>query len=98
MLHTKEGRKVIYTTICNKITCDICGKVIADANHEDYFYEVVTGHHDWGNDSVDSVKQFDICSDECLAKVFKDYIEDNNSVTKYIEARVTYPRLDEVEE
>lgn len=60
--------------------CDICGKII---NEKDYRYEVTIGHHDWGNDSGDSIEERDICSDECLKKELKLYLLEE-STTKYI--------------
>lgn len=62
-----------------KIICDCCKKVIAekkkDSNYgvsADYF-SVTTGHHDWGNDSCESIKCDDYCSLECLQKAFDKY-------------------------
>ncbi len=58
--------------------CDVCGKEIPPTTipHKygepiyDY-YEVVTHHNDWGNDSVDSYEHFDACSPECACKLWK---------------------------
>ena len=62
--------------VCIKETtyCDICNSVIDDDNA---YWELITGHHDWGNDSVDSIKQFDICSETCLRKKFDEYVKES---------------------
>ena len=62
--------------VCVKETthCDICNGVID--NNEDY-WELTTGHHDWGNDSVESIEHFDICSEACLREKFDEYIRDS---------------------
>ena len=64
-----------------KTVCNICGKGIGE---NDNYYEVTKGHHDWGNDSIESVSELDICSDECLQKEFKTYLESSYD-TKYID-------------
>jgi len=67
--------------LCEYIRCDSCNKKIID--REKYF-EVMTGHHDWGNDSCDSIEHLDIC-DECLNKFVGDYFkETKKSYTAYI--------------
>jgi hypothetical protein len=69
-----EMKKIWSNTLC-----DICGEVVKIG----YGYDVTTGHHDWGNDSVDSVETFDICSDGCLQKKFEEYLA-KVSDSKYI--------------
>ena len=69
-----------------KIVCDICGREIDD---DDYCFEVTTGHHDWGNDSCDSVEEKQICSDECLQREFIHYLCDPND-TKYLRIEHDY--------
>ena len=52
--------------------CDICGQ-----QHESY--ETVTAQHSsWGNDSCDSSKTLDVCSDVCFVKAVKQLIEDDD--------------------
>ncbi len=60
------------------VVCDECGKEISET-----YYEVVTGHYDWGNDSVDSVDSEDICCLECLEKNQKKYFEIANGSEYY---------------
>lgn len=53
--------------------CDICGKEITED-----FWEVQTHHYDWGNDSVDSYEDIDVCSPACLQKTFDKYINESS--------------------
>lgn len=66
-------------------TCDICGRQIYKKSLEASeelpknilsvsFYKADTGHNDWGNDSCDSCETHDICSPECLSKLFTAYV------------------------
>jgi hypothetical protein len=61
-----------------RLPCDKCGNHIVSR-----YYEVTKGHNDWGNDSIESIKIINICSDECLRKEISVYI-DNNRSSKYI--------------
>lgn len=63
-----------------KVTCDVCKKEINTVND---YYEVTTGHNDWGNDSYDSVEYKDICSDKCLKQEFDSYLKSSYD-SKYI--------------
>ena len=87
----KEEEKVIevvekrhITDIC---TCDVCHKLIYKrtmANSTELpenklttdYWKVTTGHNDWGNDSVDSISTYDICSEDCLKVLMISYIDD----------------------
>jgi hypothetical protein len=74
----KEIKKVEKTL--SRVTCDQCDKEIS----KQIFYIVTTGHHDWGNDSIDSIDNKDICSNECLQKEIDEYMSNNESFTNYI--------------
>ena len=86
----KEYETITHTVterICVKeITyCDVCNGVIDDNNG---YWELTTGHHDWGNDSGDSIENFDICSETCLREKFDEYVREsmkNNWNTMYFE-------------
>ena len=62
--------------VCVKETmhCDVCNGII-DNNAE--YWELTTGHYDWGNDSVDSIENFDVCSEDCLRKKFDEYVKES---------------------
>lgn len=79
-IYEKKEVPVIKKTLTN-IVCDVCGNNISV---NCLYYEVRTGHRDWGNDSIDSIENKDICSDECLQKEFNIYME-LTSRTKYME-------------
>lgn len=61
-----------------KVFCDICGKEI-EAEESKWglpnrpprwvtktVMEVTTGHHDWGNDSCDSISRYICCDAQCV--------------------------------
>ena len=59
--------------------CDICGKEIPNMT---YHWNITTGHHDWFNDSCDSIQDFDVCSAECVQYKLKSYLEDSDGKRK----------------
>ena len=69
---TKEQVVVDQVLVCKDMFCDICKKEI---KHKSDYWEVTTHHHDWGNDSIESYKCFDICSVECLKNKFNEYCD-----------------------
>ena len=71
--------KIVKTTeqITEKVTCDVCGKTIADKNNRvAKYWRLTTGHDDWGNDSCDSYMDFDLCSKECIKEKLNKYFDD----------------------
>jgi len=75
---TKEVPVIEETLV--KIVCDVCEKEIFINN---FHYKVETGHNEWGNDSYESLKELDACSDKCLNQLFELYLESSYK-TKYI--------------
>jgi predicted nucleic acid-binding Zn ribbon protein len=63
MRNMKYKKVTVTEVVCTELKCDICGK---DIPWHEKFYHASMGHTDWGNDSVDSIEDFDLCSDECL--------------------------------
>lgn len=63
------------------IKCDVCGHIIEVSSMNDNYkyYAVTTGHHDWGNDSCESIRHYDICPN-CI----------NNFVTEYLGSKDAY--------
>lgn len=74
------------------VCCDICAKKLllnsSDCFDSVAYFEVMTGHHDWGNDSCESIQHRDICSD-CINNFVRDYLS-NATGTEYIEIDRTY--------
>ena len=78
-------------------TCDVCGKVIFPvAEKKECFsgyhistewYNITTGHCDWGVDSMDSIERKEVCSIECAKKIIDEYCRRSwgNVDTEYIE-------------
>lgn len=73
----KWTKKTVEVTVCEEgeLTCDNCHKKIDITNTEGTFYNVVSGHHDWGNDSSDSIEELDACCDECLTALVNKWLE-----------------------
>ena len=75
-------KKVCVKEVCK---CDVCNKEIKKSKG---YYHVTTEHNDWGNDSCESIENYDICSENCLNKIFQQYIErstENENNTEYFE-------------
>lgn len=77
----KEEKVEVTKEVLSRVICDVCGKEIKKENRA---YEVTTGHNDWGNDSYESVKHKDICSDECLKVELEKYLNSTYK-SKFIE-------------
>lgn len=90
-----EGTKKIKVVTTKEITgvkCDICGKVIPVGKgryDECEYYDVMTGHSDWGNDSCDSVEHRDVCPD-CLVGFVADYFKNNEYGSAYMNIDTEY--------
>ena len=84
--------KVVTTKEVTGVKCDICGKVIPVGKYpfdEHKYYDVMTGHRDWGNDSCESIEHRDICPD-CLVGFVADYFKDNEYSSAYMEIETEY--------
>ena len=102
-LVSKEVEEVV-TAEMRKVTgvrCDICKKVLRHSRDshpgQKYpkYYEVTTGHHDWGNDSCDSIKHRDICHG-CITTFVSEYLKGNHG-TAYIDIETTYYQPEKVD-
>lgn len=79
MSRTTESRTVTQE-ITTGVRCDACGKTAQMdkfGNPPAIWHHFMSGHSDWGNDSVESVEWWDVCSFACYLtiarKVFDDY-------------------------
>jgi hypothetical protein len=73
--------RTVTDKFCTKETliCDICKKEIPIKHG---YWHLVTQHHDWGNDSIDSLESFDVCSKECMDEKYNEYMVDSGK-TEY---------------
>lgn len=113
MIKTKTETKAVYQeiVISEECRCDRCGRHLWRHTKDSYkkpgvkpivdYYHIVTGHNDWGNDSVESIKTYDVCVG-CAKKIYEEYIEDsyNKSNTLYFECyhEQTWDESEEEEE
>lgn len=91
--YTRKVTKEVDEAYGLKIICNICGKVICDFDDtppKDHFgdtaeyFTLTTGHHDWGNDSCESIEHEDICSEDCVKTALIRYFKENEgSITAY---------------
>lgn len=84
---TKELREV---SVCieGDFVCDNCGKHLDITKQSGTYYSVLSGHHDWGNDSTDSMEESDACCDECLTALVNEWLEQwKGYPTAYIDIR-----------
>lgn len=72
--------KIATPRIVEYIKCDCCGKKIVPyqgygKETESEYVQMTTGHHDWGNDSCDSIETHHYCK-KCAAQKASEYILD----------------------
>lgn len=75
-----EIRQTEWVTSEQEVTvaykCDNCGKQVG-TNHLPKDWHSFTSYHDeWGNDSVDSLESYDVCSPQCY-KSMLSFVVDN---------------------
>ena len=66
----KETRQVEVVKE-EKVSCNMCKKVLEE---REPYYEITTHTNSWGNDSIDSYENYDIC-EECITKFLEEYIK-----------------------
>lgn len=90
---TKKVLKEVEEVESEVIVCDVCDKELQYAQTEfvspvAVYYKITTGHHDWFNDSCDSINHKDACCDECLLKFTQEWFQNAEVIesnTAYIE-------------
>lgn len=95
----KESKRVVYKTVrtLEGIRCDICGRVIPVEKYksdESRYFEVMTGHHDWGAESCESIEHRDICP-TCIGGFLSGYLFDVKG-TEYVEVETHYAHIQDV--
>jgi len=94
MKEYKRVEQVVFKDIPSGIYCDKCGKTIGMeqcGQAGKRYYEVITGHNNWGNSSHESIKNLDFCSYECLTEHQNDYFS-NTSGSAYYEIKLDYAK------
>ena len=46
-------------------TCDVCKKTVMERTLPKEWYSFSSHHDEWGNDSIESYEDFDVCSVRC---------------------------------
>jgi hypothetical protein len=66
----KKEKVIVERNNIYSYKCDICQKEILSIknNLPDGWLNFSHSHKDWGNDSIDSIEYFDVCSPECFIK------------------------------
>ena len=88
-----EKEEVVYRVRqkVEAVECDICKRRIEPTLYrklESQYFEVITGHNDWGNDSCESRQHFDICP-ACIGDFITKYAKEARG-SEYIEVETTY--------
>lgn len=77
-----ETKEVTITKTVEKVIGIVCDECKNDIPNKEYF-EVTTSHNQWGNDSIDSVNELDICSLNCLTKNMNEYYKNGSHTYQY---------------
>lgn len=101
-----EKKEVVVRTVYKLagVKCDVCGRIIEPPTRENRchwmdddhkYYSVTTGHHDWGNDSCESIKHYDVCPD-CINKFVAEYLDNKKGYrSAYIEIQTKHVYYDD---
>lgn len=104
-IYSDEHEEMIICKVKKRIgiKCDVCGKVIpaigtdsTSTKEDSKYYEVITGHNNWDEYSVESVEEHCLCSD-CIRNFVTDYLMNKDvSDTPYIEIDAKYLDVEEI--
>lgn len=86
-----EKEIIGYAREITGIECDSCRKIIlpkSETCKENKYYKVTTGHNDWGNDSIESIENHDICL-TCLPFFVRNYFDSHHG-TAYLNIETSY--------
>ena len=87
-----ERQEVIYYRRVTGVKCDCCDEIIeppTETYDSNRYFRVTTGHYERGNDSCDSVEEFDICQ-KCLNQFVADYYTDTQRKSAYLNIRTKH--------
>lgn len=93
---SKETKEVVtvkhVVRTLEGIKCDRCGRTIPTKQFRDpesRYFEVTTGHNDWGNDSCESIEHYDICP-ECIPLFVESYLATDGHGSAYLNIETEY--------
>lgn len=87
----KTVQVTVEQEVAEAILCDGCGVDIATIPRDHYF-EVLTSHSNWGSSSIESTKERDFCSQECLHRDMQEYFKKPQWTENYDIECVRKPR------
>lgn len=91
---SKEAEEVVVRTKRRVVgvECDICKRLITPPTGYAWlgsrYFEVTTGHNDWGSESCESIEHRDICPD-CIVDFTSTYIS-NADGSEYLKIETTH--------
>lgn len=87
-LYSDEVKEVVYKKKRKilGVKCDICDGIVKHNSESNRYFDVMTGHRDWGNDSCESIEHQDICP-KCIAGFVSEYLSDCSD-TGYINIEI----------
>lgn len=68
-------KQVIEEEVTTGYMCDACGETIKTSRFPQDWTTLFAMHHEWSNDSVDSIEHYDICSKNCYFVILKKFLE-----------------------
>lgn len=88
-----NGKKVYrIKRMVEEYKCDICNSIIpiGTKSFKNKYFEVTTGHNDWGYDSIESRCHYDICP-KCIQSFISKYLlDEKKNGTEYIDIETAY--------
>ena len=88
-----RNKRILTAIQCDRCGCQIPAELDLTTNrYSNPYYQVTTGHHEWFNDSCDSIEHRDICPG-CIVTVLEEYIKSTKYDSAYIDIkrRIVYP-------
>lgn len=97
MIVYEEIEHTVTEECAVKAFCDVCETEIKEKVP---YFDITTGHHDWGNDSHESREEYQVCSEECLQQLVDSYKSrtERRINTEYIDIKHQYMKLEEFDE
>lgn len=78
MTRIQQNRQVVRE-VTTAVECDACHRRVDGADPPGWHY-FSSSHNDWGNDSIDSHEEYDVCSWECFLKVVREVFDEYSGV------------------